>query len=271
MIFKTALIQMRVDGGAKQANLARAQRLIAKAAANGAKLAILPEALDLGWTHPSSKREAEGIPDGEPCRLIAQAAGDAGIYVCAGLTEADGDRVYNAAVIVDPQGNVLAKHRKLNELEIGHPFYDQGDRLHVVDTELGTLGLMICADGFANDCVISRSLGYMGADVIVSPCAWAVDGDHDNELQPYGDLWRGVYKPVAKEFAMWMLGVSNVGPIEAGPWAGRKCIGCSLVIGPDGEEVLQGPYGEDAEAILYVDVEPRPRPARGCEWAEQNK
>ena len=79
----------------------------------------------------------------------------------------------------------------------------------------------------------------------------------------------GVYKPVAKEFAMWILGVSNVGQIEAGPWAGRKCIGCSLVVGPDGEEVLQGPYGEDAETILYVDIDPQPRPARGCGWANR--
>lgn len=268
MAFKVALIQMCVRGGEKEANLARARGLIAEAAANDARLAVLPEAMDLGWTHPSSKSEAEPVPAGTPCRALAEAAAESGVYVCAGLTEAAGEHVFNTAVIIDAHGQVIATHRKLNELEIGHPFYDQGDRLQVAETELGTMGLMICADGFAKDCVISRSLGYMGADVIVSPCAWAMDADHDNQREPYGELWRGVYKPVAKEFAMWILGVSNVGPIEAGPWAGRKCIGCSLVIGPDGEEVLQGPYGADAETILYVDVEPRERPTRGCGWAE---
>jgi hypothetical protein len=74
--------------------------------------------------------------------------------------------------------------------------------------------------------------------------------------------------PVAQAFSLWIIGVSNVGWITAGPWAGRKCIGCSLVVGPDGREVLQGPYGVEAETILSVDVTPVPRPARGCGWTE---
>ena len=80
--------------------------------------------------------------------------------------------MFNAAVIINPAGKVLLKHRKLNELFIGHEHYAQGDRLNVVDTEYGTFGLMICADGFAKDQVIARSLCYMDADVILSPCAW---------------------------------------------------------------------------------------------------
>ena len=60
--------------------------------------------------------------------------------------------------------------------------------------------------------------------------------------------------------------MSNVGPITAGPWAGRKCIGCSLVMGPDGREVLQGPYGQDAEAVPFVNVTPHARGVRGSAW-----
>jgi hypothetical protein len=48
--------------------------------------------------------------------------------------------------------------------------------------------------------------------------------------------------------------VSNVGPITAGPWQGRKCIGNSLLIGPDGNAVLTGPHGESAETILFADI-----------------
>ena len=47
---------------------------------------------------------------------------------------------------------------------------------------------------------------------------------------------------------------------------GHKCIGCSLVIGPDGRKVLMGPYGADADAILYTDIHLEPRPARGDGW-----
>lgn len=268
MAFEMALIQMSVAGGAKSRNLEHAEALIAQAAAHGSALIVLPEAMDLGWTHPSSMTEAEPIPEGDPFRRLAQAAARQGVYVCAGLTERFGSQVFNAAVIIGKHGEPLCIHRKLNELDIGHPNYAQGDRLNVVRTELGTLGLMICADAFARGEVLTRSLGYMGADVIVSPCAWAVPADYDNEKEPYGALWKRVYKPVAKDFRIWIAGVSNVGPIDAGPWAGRKCIGCSLVVGPDGEEVLQGPYGEDAETILYVNVEPMERPARGCDWEE---
>ena len=268
MRFEMALLQMSVIGGEKRRNLSRAQEMIAEAAAHGSRLVVLPEAMDLGWTHPSSQTEAEPIPGGEPCQQLAQAASAHGVYVCAGLTERSGKRIFNSAVMISNSGEVLCAHRKINELDIGHPYYAQGDRLNVVQTELGTVGLMICADGFARNQVISRSLCYLGADLIVSPCAWAVTGERDNEKEPYGKLWKDAYIPVAKEFCVWIAGVSNVGAIEAGPWASRKCIGCSLVIGPRGEQIVQGPYGVGAETILFVDVEPVQRPARGCGWEE---
>ena len=264
--FKLAMIQMEVKGGEKAWNVRHAVELIAEAASNQADVVLLPECMDLGWTHPSSLSMAEDIPDGAPCRELSEAAKAHALYVCAGLTEQSGDKVYNAAILIDKHGRVLCKHRKLNELDIGHPYYAQGDRLNVAHTEFGTFGLMICADGFAKDLVLTRALGYMGADVILSPCAWAVDANHDNHAEPYGDLWRNSYMPVAKEFSLAIFGVSNVGSITDGPWQGRQCIGCSLAINALGEEILQGPYGVDAERILYVDVTPTQRPARGTGW-----
>lgn len=267
-MFKLALIQMLVRGGDRAANLHRAAELVSEAAAAGAAMALLPEAMDLGWTDPSARRQGGAIPDGEACRFLRDLAEEHALYLCAGLTEESPEGVFNAAVILGPDGRLLLHHRKLNELGIGHHLYGQGDRLGVCHTPLGTIGLMICADGFARDRVIARSLGYMGADIILSPSAWAVEADHDNRKDPYGQIWRESYIPVAREFAVWIVGVSGVGPIPAGPWAGRKCIGCSLVIAPDGREVLEGPYGQDAETILYVDIEPAPRPGRGCGWEE---
>ncbi len=269
--FKLALVQMHVEGGNKQRNLQHAEELVAEAAAHGADIALLPEAMDLGWTCPSSRTEADPIPQGETFQRLCAMARRYNIYLCSGLVEKAHDQVFNAAVIIDREGRLLILHRKLNELSIGHECYAQGDRLNVCHTEFGTLGLMICADGSAKDQVLTRALCYMGADVILSPSAWAVPSDHDNQKDPYGEVWREVYVPVAKEFSVWIMGVSNVGPIAAGPWAGRNCIGCSLVIGPDGQEILQGPYGVNAEKILYVDVSPVPRPARGGEWGEYLK
>jgi hypothetical protein len=55
---------------------------------------------------------------------------------------------------------------------------------------------------------------------------------------------------------MTVVGVSNVGWLRAGPWKGRKCIGCSLAVGPGGRVLAQGPYGEAAEAMIPVEIEP---------------
>jgi len=264
--FKLALIQMEVRGGDKEWNISHAVELVSEAASNGAKFALFPECMDLGWTHPSCLTMAEPIPEGEPCKALRRAAGQNAIYICSGLTEKSNNHIYNSAVIIGKHGEVLCKHRKLNELEIGHEFYAQGDRLNVVKTELCTFGQMICADGFANDRVLARSLCYMGADVILSPCAWAVPCDHDNTKEPYGDTWRNSYIPVAREFSTYIFGVSSVGKVSDGPWKGRKCIGCSLAISPSGQEILQGPYGVDEECILYVEVKPVQRPARGTGW-----
>jgi predicted amidohydrolase len=266
MPFKLALIQMLVESGRKEANLLRAQRLITEAGNAGAQLVVLPEAMSLGWTDPAGEEEADAVPDGFSCATLCETAKRHRLYLCSCLVERAGQRIFNSAVLIDPDGALLLHHRKLNELEIGHKFYSLGERLAVARTPLATLGVMICADAFARGQVISRTLGYMGADVILSPCAWAVPADHDNQKEPYGKLWRDNYRPVARDFRLWIAGVSNVGWLTGGPWKGRKCIGCSLVIGPAGETVLQGPYGADAEKILYVIVEPQPRPARGDGW-----
>jgi predicted amidohydrolase len=255
-VFKLALVQMRVDGGAKQANLARAESLIAEAAASGAQVVLLPEAMNLGWTHSSARTEADEIPGGETCARLQGAARRHALFVCAGLIERAEKLCFNSAVLIDPDGAVLLHHRKINELDIAHDLYARGDRLGVARTPFGTMGLMVCADAFASGQVVSRTLALMDATVILSPCAWAVPANHDEVRDPYGQVWLDNYVPVARDFRVWIAGCSNVGLINDGPWRGRNCIGCSLVIGPGGERVLRGPYGVDAETILYVDVKP---------------
>jgi predicted amidohydrolase len=267
-VFKLALAQLRVEGGAKEANLARAEHAIAEAAAAGAHVVLLPEALNLGWMHGSARTHADAFPDGESCTRLRKAARHYQVYVCAGLIERAADQLFNAAVLISPTGEILLHHRKLNELNLAHDLYAQGDRLGVVSTPLGTLGLMICSDAFAPAQMVSRTLGLMGADVILSPCAWAVPAEHDNTREPYGQLWLDNYCPVARNFRLWIAGCSNVGSMAEGPWRGRKCIGSSYVIDPEGAIAVQGPYGVDAETIMLVDIIPAPRPARGDQWAK---
>lgn len=264
--FRLAMVQMHVEGGDPAGNLERAAHRVDEAVRAGAQVVLLPETMDLGWTHPSALTGADSVPEGAVCSFLRSLARRHGIYLCSGLTERAGDQTFNAAVLISPAGDVILHHRKLNELDIAHDCYAQGDRLAVAATPLATFGLMICADAFARGQVISRTLGMMGADVILSPCAWAVPSDHDNAREPYGQLWFDNYGPVARDFRVWIAGCSNVGPITAGPWQGRHCIGSSLVMTPDGKPALWGPYGVDAEKVLLEDVRPEPRPGRGDGW-----
>jgi len=257
---------MHVVGGALDANLEHAGEMIAEAAEHGAQLVLLPEAMDLGWTDPSALTMAEPVPGGKSTQLLSSMAKKYQIYICSGLTEKDGEKVYNSAVLIDPTGEVILLHRKINELDIGHAYYALGQSLQVVQTDLGSIGVMICADASTGKREIPRALSYMGADVILSPSAWAVPADHNKIDNPYGGTWWRAYKPVAKDFRVWIASCSNVGWMTGGPWKGWKAIGCSMVIGPDGNEVLNAPYGENADTILYVDIKPEPRPGQGTTW-----
>src|SRR5262245_48659031 len=264
--FRVGMAQTLVEGGRAQANLGRAVDAVRRAAGRGCKLVVLPECLDLGWTHPSARNLAQPIP-GPHADSLAQAAREYKIHVAAGLVERAGDRLYNAAVLIGPGGDVLLHHRKVNELDIALDLYAVGDRLGVVETELGTLGLAICADNFGNSLALGHVLARMGAQILLSPSAWAVDADHDNAREPYGQLWRDSYTELARLYDLTVLGVSNVGWITGGPWQGKQCIGCSLAVGPGGAILAQGPYGAAAEALVCVEIQPRLPVARGTGFA----
>ena len=246
--------QMLVESGQPAANLARAVQMIREAARRDCRIVVLPECLDAGWTSPESRRLAQPIP-GPHSEALAEAAREHRVYVAAGLTERWDDRVYNAAVLLSPLGGIVLKHRKINELDIGRQFYATGESLAVARTLLGVIGMNICADNFPESISLGDALGCMGAQLLVSPCAWAVEADHDNEREPYGDLWIASYSELARRHAMTVVGASNVGWLTAGPWKGRKCIGCSLAVGPDARVLARGPYGADASGLVTVPIE----------------
>jgi len=265
-----AMGQMLVEGGKPEENLRRAESIVRQAAEKGAQIVVLPECLDLGWTHPSAKELAEPIP-GRYCDVLREAAVQADIFIVAGLTErfvhAGDDRVYNAAVLIGANGRILLKHRKINILDIAQDLYAIGDRLAVAETPLGVIGLSICADNFGDSLCLGHSLARMGSQILLSPSAWAVPADFDNAATPYGGLWIEAYTTLAPLYGMPVVGVSNVGPITGGPWRGRQCIGCSLAVDGTGHIVAQLPYGQTAEHLEIVSLDVTARRALGTDIA----
>ena len=250
---KVGIGQMRVIGGAPEVNLDTAVDFIRKASEQQCDLVVLPEALDFGWTNTKAKTEAHPIP-GPYSAILTDAARQHRIHVVAGLTEKDGDRVYNAAVLIAPDGEILHKHRKINILDIARDLYTPGRTLAVTETALGRIGLDICADNWPSVRPIGHTLALMGADLIVSPSAWAVPPDHDNEKDPYGGPWIDAFTDIAQTHGVPVIGVSNVGTIADGPWAQWLVIGASLVVSHDGQVQQQCDYTSTDQHLYVIDV-----------------
>jgi len=250
---RIAMGQMLVEGGELEANLSRACEMIDHAGKEGCDVIVLPECLDLGWTYPGAGKLAHPIP-GYCSERLCNAAKKSTIHVVAGLTEKSGKRLYNAAIVISDKGEIILHHRKINELDFALELYTSGQKLNACDTKLGKVGLAICADLRPEQNPLGHSLGLMGTTFLLSPCAWAVRPNHNNDSNPYGQEWIDPYREIALKYNMTVVGVSNVGPVTGGEWNGWKCIGCSLAIGPDGEILAQGAYGDDAEELLIFEV-----------------
>ena len=248
---KIGMGQILVESGQIRENMARALQMVKEAADSACRIVVLPECLDLGWANPEAETFAEPIP-GKHSDRLCKSASDHNIYIAAGLTEKHEDKVYNTAIFISPDGEILAKHRKINLLSVEY-MYLAGQTLSVTDTPFGTIGINICADNLTNSMVLGQAQGKMGAQLLLSPSSWAVDAGHDNRLEPYGRVWEEPYKALASRYGMSVVGVSNVGWILAGSWTGRKCIGCSLAVGPSGV-IRKAPYGTDKQQLEIVEV-----------------
>ena len=256
--------QLLVEGGEPTRNLARAVEQIAQAATDGCSLLLLPETLDFAWTHPSALYEAQPIP-GPFSDLLCQAAAQHGIYVCAGLTERATDgRNYNAAILINPEGEIIVKYHKINLLSVEQPFYAVGQTLNVVDTPLGKIGVNICADNYMDGLSIGHTLARMGAEFILAPSSWTVDYSLTEEHDPYQEKWVRPFSILAQLYNVVVVGTTSVGYIVGGPYEGKKSVGCSLAIDANGVRA-QGTFNEFAGQLIVADLIRPHRPERGTD------
>ena len=263
---QVALVQLLVEGGEPARNLARAVETLRLAAARGCDVALLPECLDLGWTHPSAKTEAQPIP-GRYSDVLAAAARELGLYVCAGLTERAGARTFNAVVLISPTGELLLKYRKINVLTAAHEFYEIGDTLSVVDTPIGRIGVNICADNYFDALEIGHTLARMGAQIILSPSSWTIDYAQREASNPYGDKWLRPLRMLAELYGLVILTATSVGYIVGGPYEGKKMVGCSLAVGPNGV-IAQGSYNELSSEVIVAEFDVPVRTEKGTQIGE---
>jgi predicted amidohydrolase len=243
---RIGLGQVRVAMGDKKANLRELFRALEEAADAGCDVAVLPECSLAGWLSASAREAAEPIP-GPFTRMLQAFARRRRMAIVSGLEERDGDRIYNSAVMIGRDGTILGRHRKVNELEIGLKTYSRGASLHVFDFEGRPTALTICADSWTP--TVTDALYEMGARLIFSPSAWAVDpgGEATNIA------WiKECYRSRAAGRELTIVSPNGVGEVTEGPWKGRILQGNSLVTGPNGKSLLTGPTNKPALLTLSI-------------------
>ena len=259
------MAQLLVEGGEPERNIERAEKLIRQAVTEQCDLVLLPETLDFAWTHPSGLNEAEPIP-GRFTDAFANLAKELKVWLCVGLTEKRGSKNYNTAVLLNSEGEIVLTYSKINLLEVEFPYYEVGQKLEVVDTPFGKIGLNVCADNYYESKMHNaHMLARMGAQLILSPSSWTVDHSITEEMDPYREKWVKPLSEIAKLYGIPVISVTSVGYIVGGPYEGKKMVGCSLAVDESGV-LAQGEFNEFAGDLKTVEITLKPSTKKGVQF-----
>lgn len=236
------------DGGAD--NRARSVQAATRAFEQGADIVVLPELIVPGYDTQADRigAAAEAL-DGETVHAWRELARTADGYIAAGFAERDGRALYNAAVLVGPDGVVL-HYRKLHLFADEKHVFVPGDRgLPVVATRHGTIGLCVCYDLRFVETL--RILALSGAALVCVPTAW-VAGFDESQWDAEG------YCPQAR-VALMQANLNQVFiacASQVGTYAGLTLLGSSVVGDPYGQCVA-GPLAGDRDDVMVVEVDLR--------------
>jgi len=168
---KIALVQIKGEPFAAEANRALTVDFTRRAFDGGAALVVLPELIVSGYVTDGRRlREIAEPVDGPTVDAWHALARDAGGFVVGGFCERAGDELYNTAVAVGPEGLVL-HYRKVHLFAAEKHAFAAGDLgFPVAATSAGILGICVCYD--LRFVEVARLLALRGAQVICVPTAW---------------------------------------------------------------------------------------------------
>ncbi|MCX5899518.1 MAG: hydratase, partial [Proteobacteria bacterium] len=148
-LVKVAALQMEPHIGDKDYNMAETLKIIDKAGKMGAKLMVLPELCNTGYIF-NSREEAfalsEEVPEGPCTEEWIKKAKEYNAYICAGITEREGNNLYNSVVVVGPDG-YIGTYRKMHLWNEEKLWFEPGNLgFPVFDLPFGKIGCRICYD-----------------------------------------------------------------------------------------------------------------------------
>lgn len=246
-----AVIQM-VSQSDVLANLAQARRLLERAAADGAKLAVLPENFAaMGRRDVADIGRAEALGDGPILSWLKQAALDLKLWIVAGTLplppmDQPNAKVNACSLLVNDQGETVARYDKLHLFDVDvadtrgryreSDDYAYGSDVVVADTPVGRVGLTVCYDLRFPE--LYSELRAAGAELITAPSAFtAVTG---------AAHWDVLIRARAIETQCYILAAAQ-GGTHPGP---RETFGHAAIIDPWGRVLAQQDQGE---AVLLAE------------------
>lgn len=241
-----ALCQVLCIDGDRAGNFVRIENALAEAKEQGAEIACFPESSVLGWINPDAHQRAHPIPGPDSDRLC-ELAKKYGLHVCIGLDEKDGTNLHDAAVLISDDGQILLKHRKMHNLDndrLMEPNYVSGRDVQAVDTKLGKIGVLICADTFLDD--VLRRMADLKPGLVLVPYGW-VAGESD--WPGHGRNLAGVVRHAAELIGAPVVGTDSIGQVTHGPWAGRTYGGFSVAADSQGR-VLAVAKDRDRDVLV---------------------
>jgi N-carbamoylputrescine amidase len=139
-------VQVESRDGEVEANLARAEPLVAEAAARGAQLVLCPELLAAGYVYHESIWESGEPRDGATESWLRRLAAVHRVFLGASYLEAEGEDFYNTFTLATPDGAVAGRVRKEALPGFEGWYCRSGDGSKIIDTELGRIAVGICHD-----------------------------------------------------------------------------------------------------------------------------
>mgnify|MGYP005840785033 CR=1 FL=1 len=174
-------------------------------------------------------------------------------HVVAGIAERDGSKLYNSAFLIGRDGAVIGRSRKTFLWHFDSKWFSPGEEYSVFDTDLGKLGMIVCADGRLPE--ISRALALKGAEIIVDSTNWVTSGSDPARLaNPQVEYMMAVR---AAENGAFFLCANKVGTeAESVVYCGR-----SLIVAPTGDVVREASSDKEETVVATLTLDPRCRAA----------
>lgn len=244
---KLACLQFEPRFGELADNRARSIVMIERAADAGARIVVLPELAISGYMFDSRAEAfalAEPIPDGPSTVAWAEVAARRKLFLVAGIAEREGDRLYNSAVVIGPDG-VLGVYRKLHLWADENLWFEAGNLgLPVFATPHGRIGVAICYDGWFPE--VFRLAAVEGADLVCVPTNWVPIPGQAEGRQPMANI---LHMAAAHSNSMIIACAARVGTERSQPFVGH-----SLIVGHTGWPVA-GPASGDSEEIVLAEID----------------